>query len=297
MPELSIVIPTHNRPEMLKKAVMSVTAQTFSDLEVIVVDDGSSPPITDDLFQTEVSIHRHSSPKGASAARNTGLSHAKGTYVAFLDDDDTLDPDYSAELLNFMENNGADIDFSWPALHVIDIPKGTTSIAQRLPCLIRRSQPATELSYAAAAYTRTTGMMFRTTSIREFNGFDETLSVSEDRELIFRMLSRGCGCGAIPAPLVNFFIHTGPRLSTNDNLLRQANCDAVVAQRHADFIARHPKLASRYLNLLARRQKDAGLIQEYRSTLKTLLKINPLDARALRRFIFSWPLLTGRQSN
>lgn len=288
MPQLSIIIPTHNRPEMLQKAIDSATSQTVSDLEVIVVDDGSSIAITNEQSDARVSVCRHPSPKGASAARNTGLSLAQSTYTAFLDDDDTLAPDYAAKMLQFMENIGTEIDFSWPALRVIDIPTGKTSRAQNLPCLIRRSHPAAESSYAAAAYTRTTGMMFRTASIRAFKGFDESLTVSEDRELIFRMLSQGCGCGSVETPLVNFFIHTGPRLSTNDNLLKQANCDAIIADRHADFIARHPKLASRYLNLLARRQKDAGLIPEYRSTLKTLLRINPLDIRALKRFVLSF---------
>ncbi|WP_050776526.1 glycosyltransferase family 2 protein [Marinobacter algicola] len=297
MPQLSIVIPTHNRPDMLKKAVESANAQTTSDLEVIVVDDGSSPPIADDCFDAKVSVHRHPSPRGASAARNTGISLAKGTYTAFLDDDDTLHPDYAERMLHFMENSGADIDFAWPSLHVIDIPTGKTSRAQHLPCLIRRNHSAPESSYAATAYTRTTGMIFRTASIREFNGFDETLSVSEDRELIFRMLSQGCGCGSVESALVNFFIHTGPRLSTDDNLLKQAKCDGVIAVRHADFIAQHPKLASRYLNLLARRQKDAGLFREYRSTLRTLLKINPTDVRALKRFALSLIIPTRHQSN
>ncbi len=297
MPLLSIIIPTHNRPDMLKKAIESATAQTAGDLEVIVVDDGSSPPVINEQFEAIVSIYRHPSPKGASAARNTGLSLARGPYTAFLDDDDTLHPDYAQKMLHFMESTGTDIDFSWPALHVVDIHTGRTSRAQGFPCLSRRNHPAPESSYAAAAYTRTTGMMFRTDSIREFSGFDETLSVSEDRELIFRMLSQGCGCGSVEAPLVNFFIHKGLRLSTNDNLLKQANCDAVVAERHADFIAQHPKLASRYLNLLARRQKDAGLTREYRSTLKTLLKINPLDTRALKRLALSFVALTRHQSN
>lgn len=288
MPQLSIIIPTHNRPDMLRKAVKSATNQTMGDIEVIVVDDGSNVSIANETLDPRVHIHRHSSSRGAAAARNTGLSLAHGAYTAFLDDDDTLLPDYAATMIHFMENKGPDIDFSWPTLSVIDIPTGKTSLAQSHPCLIRRNKPAPESSYAAAAYVRTTGMIFRTSTIRSFKGFDESLAVSEDRELVFRMLSKGCGCGSVESPLVNFYIHDGPRLSTNHDLLKQANCDTVIAERHADFIAQHPKLASRYLNLLARRQKDAGLIPQYRSTLKTLLKINPLDVRAIKRFALSF---------
>lgn len=287
MPKLSIIIPTHNRPEMLAKAIQSATSQTFTDLEVIVVDDGSGVPTTHDGADARVSVHRHDHARGVSAARNTGLSIATGVYIAFLDDDDTLRPDYAGIMIDYLDTHGDAIDFAWPALWVLDVPTGKTSEAQQHSCLIRRNHPSTEQAYAATAYTRTTGMIFRTNSIRQFGGFDELLSVSEDRELIFRMLSGGCGCGSVEISLVNFFIHSGPRLSTSDNLLKQAKCDALIADRHADFIGEHPKLASRYLNLLARRQKDANLIADYRSTLVRILQINHLDVRALKRLFLS----------
>lgn len=288
MPQLSIVIPTHNRPEMLINAIDSAISQTLSDIEVIVVDDGGDTPLPEGLCDHRLSIHRHSSPRGASAARNTGLKHAQSSYVAFLDDDDTLHPDFAAEMVTYMESHGEAIDFAWPALRVVNLRSGKPSNAQNRHCLIRRTHSATESCFEAAAYVRTTGMVFRSTSIRTYAGFDESLSVSEDRELIFRMLKAGCGCGSVEIPLVNFFIHDGPRLSTDENLLKQASCDTFIANRHSDFIAQHPKLASRYLNLVARRQKDAGLTKEYRCTLKALLKINPGDLRALKRLALSF---------
>lgn len=283
MPVISIVIPTHNRPEMLANAIQSAATQTIADIEIIVVDDGSSQPVQMLSYDSRILIHRHQIPKGASAARNTGISLASSKYIAFLDDDDTMTPDFAEQMVHFMETEGEEIDFAWPTLNVIDVTKGSTHLDQNHTCFIRRSSKAPESAYKASAYVRTTGMVFRVSSIKKFNGFDESLSVSEDRELIFRMLSAQCGCGSVQIPLVNFYIHAGPRLSTNDNLLRQASCDTIIAQRHSEFIANHPQLASRYLNLLARRQKEAGLISESRATLKQLLKIHPFDVRALKR--------------
>lgn len=295
MPKLSIIIPTHNRQDMLSEAIESTINQSFTDLEVIVVDDGSTVPSSYDGTDSRLLVYRHDRPKGAPGARNTGLSLAQGVYVAFLDDDDTLYPDYAAKMLDYLETYCDEIDFSWPALEVLDVVTGKSSLAQQYPCLIRRDRIAPEQEYAAAAYTRTTGMMFRTESVRRAGGFDESLAVSEDRELIFRMLSQGYGCGSIGTPLVKFFVHSGPRLSTDENKLNQAQCDALVADRHAEFISRHPKLASRYLNLLARRQKDAGLITDYRSTLLWILRINRWDIRALRRLLFAVLLQRDRQ--
>jgi glycosyltransferase involved in cell wall biosynthesis len=294
MPKLSIIIPTHNRADMLKKAIDSATSQSFTDLEVIVVDDGSDVPVTYGGEDPRVSVHRHERARGASAARNTGLAHARGLYTAFLDDDDTLQPDYACVMVGYFDASGEAIDFAWPALQVFDLSTGKEFLAQQHACLIRRDAPSSERAYVAISYTRTTGMVFRTDSIRQFGGFDETLSVSEDRELIFRMLSGGCGCGSVDTPLVNFFIHPGPRLSASSSLVKQARCDSLVADRHADFIARHPRLAARYLNMVARRQKNAGLISEYRSTLIRILRIKRFDVRALKRLFLSTFLSSRR---
>lgn len=287
MPKVSIIIPSHNRPDMLLRAIESALVQSSSDLEVIVVDDGSTVPVAYHGADPRVRVQRQEVAQGASAARNTGVSLAEGDYIAFLDDDDLLLPEYVVSMIAFFEDHGDQIDFAWPALRVVDLASAKIEEAQQHSCLVLRDHPASEEDYAATAYTRTTGMMFRSESIRAAGGFDCNLSVSEDRELVFRMLSQGYGCGSVQVPLVDFFIHAGPRLSTSDNLLKQAMCDSLIAERHEEFIARHPKLASRFLNLLARRQKEAGLISEYRSTLLRLLGINRFDLRALKRLVLS----------
>ncbi len=291
MTSLSIVIPTHNRPAMLLEAVESALCQTVQSLEVIVIDDGSEPPVVlNNISDQRLRLHRNRVAGGVSAARNLGLSLATGEYIAYLDDDDQLLPDYASKMLEFFGKHGEQIDFAWPTLAVLNVFSGKSSFAQQHACLIRRDQPATEDAFAATGYIRTTGMIFRTESLKNVGGFDESLSVSEDRELIFRMLSKGFGCGAVLEPLVSFYIHGGPRLSTSDNLLKQAYCDEVVANRHSEFINHHAKLAAKVLNLLARRQREAGLYCEYRKTLYRLLNIKIWDLRALRRLILSFIL-------
>ncbi len=88
---VSIIIPTFNRYELVKGAIENVLLQTYSNFEVIVVEDGSSSRIKDyirKLNNNKIVYHRHSEQKGLGAARNTGTRIAKGEYVAFLDDDD-----------------------------------------------------------------------------------------------------------------------------------------------------------------------------------------------------------------
>ena len=91
-PSFSVVIPTYGRPRYLKEAVASVMAQTIADLECIVVDDASPEPVElDDEPRLRV-IHRPENG-GPAAARNSGLTAARGEFIAFLDDDDLYAPD------------------------------------------------------------------------------------------------------------------------------------------------------------------------------------------------------------
>jgi len=90
VPKVSVIIPTYNRLPMLKEAVDSVLAQDFEDLELIVVDDSSTDGTAEEMkeYGGRVKLIEHTENRGVSAARNRGILHAKGKYIAFLDSDD-----------------------------------------------------------------------------------------------------------------------------------------------------------------------------------------------------------------
>lgn len=88
---VSVVIPTYERPEYLAGAIETARGQTYDNIEIVVVDDGSTEPYADEIvaeYPESVICVRHEQNKGLSAARNTGIRNADGEYVAFLDDDD-----------------------------------------------------------------------------------------------------------------------------------------------------------------------------------------------------------------
>ena len=94
---ISIVIPAHNRPAFLLEAVHSIAKQTYSNFEVIVVDDGSVPPISqsalEEVLGQRVVLYRHDSAQGVPKAKNAGVNAAHGEVILLLDDDDLLMPD------------------------------------------------------------------------------------------------------------------------------------------------------------------------------------------------------------
>ncbi len=96
-PVVSVIITSYNRPELIHDAVRSVIDQTFKDYEIIIVDDASNEQTQQSIesickeFDSIKYVH-HTENKGLAAARNTGLSIAKGEFAAFLDDDDIWMP-------------------------------------------------------------------------------------------------------------------------------------------------------------------------------------------------------------
>lgn len=94
-PEVSIVIPTYNRAENVQKSIASVLAQTFTDLEIVVVDDGSSDD-TGDILKKKFGDrirYLYQPNQGASIARNRGVDESRGKWIAFLDSDDIWERD------------------------------------------------------------------------------------------------------------------------------------------------------------------------------------------------------------
>ena len=89
------MIPTHNRRAMLMQAIASVRGQTVTNLEIIVVDDGSDDDTmstVESLGDARVVVIRSTTAKGVSDARNRGIAAATGEWIAFLDDDDVWSP-------------------------------------------------------------------------------------------------------------------------------------------------------------------------------------------------------------
>ena len=103
MSKVSVIIPTYNRAHVLREAIDSVLTQRYSDLELLVVDDGSTDH-TKEMMSSYTSklTYIYQEHKGVSAARNRGIKHAKGDYLSFLDSDDLWLPDKLSLQMKFM---------------------------------------------------------------------------------------------------------------------------------------------------------------------------------------------------
>lgn len=117
---VSVIIPTYNRERTIKRAIFSVLDQSYSDLELIVVDDCSTDrteEVVGSIVDTRMRYIKLEYNQGACAARNAGIQVAKGDYIAFQDSDDEWYPSKLERQLKVMADTGADVSFHKVCIH------------------------------------------------------------------------------------------------------------------------------------------------------------------------------------
>ncbi len=179
-PLVSVVITTYNRPALFKKALKSVLEQTYTKIEVIVVEDGSIGDIESwlrDNNMNHVKYFRHDKNQGLSAARNTGWKLAKGEYVAFLDDDDEWLPERIELGVKVAESCSGAVQLFYCGTIVVDEAEGviiycTPNIRGKLlePLMAGWTPPPST-------------MFFRSTALQTIRGFDENLISAVDHDI------------------------------------------------------------------------------------------------------------------
>lgn len=107
MPFFTVIIPLYNKEKYISNAIKSILNQTFTDFEVLIVNDCStdnSIQIATEFESEKIRIIQHEKNKGLAATRNTGIKNAKANYVAFLDADDLWKPHFLEKIFNLIQN-------------------------------------------------------------------------------------------------------------------------------------------------------------------------------------------------
>jgi len=203
---VSVVIPTYNRCDYLQQAVTSVLAQSYSNFEVIVVDDGSTDgtaTVVADIGDTRV-CYLYQANAGRSAARNRGVEAARGIYLAFLDDDDLYLPDKLVHQVAFLETN-PDVDLVSAGVQFIDehgALQGAWHPWEHQPKL-------TLLNCLYDCPLPTCAVLFRRRMLDHLDQwFDPKLEPAEDMDFFLRLLYAGCRMDWLPEIVSVYRIHS-----------------------------------------------------------------------------------------
>lgn len=201
---ISVVIPLYNKKELIANTVQSVLKQTFTDFEIVIVDDGS----TDGSMNEVMAIHDprirliRQENSGVAAARNRGISESRGEFVAFIDADDRWSPDYLSTQMSLIQ--------TYPDCHVFATDYEFQSVNGTITHPKLHSIPFTgehgildnyfEVSSVSDPPLWTSAVMARKTALKAVGGFPKGIKSGEDL-LTWARLACGYGIAYSRKPL------------------------------------------------------------------------------------------------
>jgi glycosyltransferase involved in cell wall biosynthesis len=205
-PQVTVLIPVHNRAGYVAVAIGSVLGQTFPDFELLVVDDGSTDGTAEVVRACEdprLRLLRNGANLGIPRTRNLGLAHARGRYVAMLDSDDWAEPHRLARQVAFLD---AHLDHALVGANKRRL--GETKPIDRTSLHRPLSPAAVRAGLVFMCCIAQTSVMGRTTVLRGF-GYDERFPVCQDFELFARLAAEGHVLANLPDVLVRYRHHPG----------------------------------------------------------------------------------------
>lgn len=238
---VSIIIPCFNQAQYLEESVGSALAQTYGNIEIIVVNDGSDDPESIrilEAFSAPKTRVIHQANKGRAGVRNTGIAAAAGEYILPLDADDRLEPEYLAQALALMKND--------PETGIVTCGVrffGSTEKEWRLPDCTMENMLVENCIHISS--------LFRKKDWEAVGGFDERLrSIYEDYDFWLSILEAGKKAVRIPEPMLRYRRHPESqterlrkrRLNGGLNEKRQAL--AYIFAKHGELYRRHAHLAA-----------------------------------------------------
>lgn len=277
-PLISVIMACYNAASYVEEAVSSVLRQTYPHTEVIVVDDGSrdaSPDIVKHLAETHPGRVRlkHLKHSGPYPARNLGLSHARGDYIAFLDADDWWREDCLEKLLGTLQENGADLTYC-----------GWQNVGEHMLNPEPYIPPAYETEDPAAAFLKSCpwpihAALVRRSVLDAVEGFSERLFSSMDYDLWLRVLAHTSNIVRVPEVMAYYRWHGQGQISTTR--WKQV-LDAVQVRR--DFITHHPDMVKHLSSEALYQLVDGQLLHE---AYRTYWSRDLLNAQKLFRAAFA----------
>jgi len=186
MVKVSVIIPSFNRSFKLIRAIASVLYQTFTDYEIIVVDDGSTDGTTEALrpFRAHIRYLKHAGNLGVSAARNTGILASPAPFIAFLDSDDYWFPQKLEKQFNFFQTH--------PEALICQTEEIWVRNGKRVNPRDKHRKPSGDIFEPSLqrCLVSPSAVMLKRGLLDEIGLFDETLLVCEDYDLWLRTACR-----------------------------------------------------------------------------------------------------------
>jgi glycosyltransferase involved in cell wall biosynthesis len=222
---ISVIIPTHNRRELLLRTIDSALAQEAIDFEVVVIDDGSKDGTAEAirvLNDRRIRVLRNERPVGVAAARNMGVGAARGSWIALLDDDDLWSPQKLRQQLAAADATGR----RWVYAGSVEVDEHGVIFGGEPP-------PSSEELLASLLDKNlmpagSSNVLVRANVFRDVGGFDVRLRLIADWDLWLRLAPTGPPA-CVSQPLVAYRFHSGQSTLDSHSMIAEGR---IVAERH-----------------------------------------------------------------
>jgi glycosyltransferase involved in cell wall biosynthesis len=285
-PAVTVVIPAYNRAASIRAAIESVLRQTWTDFELLVVDDGSTDGTLAAAAEVEdPRLRLIASPRnqGAAGARNLGVAEARGTWIAFQDSDDEWLPTKLEKQMARLAASGAGFVGAYCGLLTLGGLDDRAGERLRLryvpdPSIVpAEGDILVPLLFANMISTQT--LVVRRDVILELGRFDEDTTPIEDWDFVIRLAQSG-PIAFVDEPLVH------QRFSPNSitrNTARRLGSWIRLVEKNLDAFAAHPALLARQYRIIANGCREAGDLAGARRWLGRALRVAPASPRTWGR--------------
>ena len=205
MPKVSVIIPTYNCGQYITEAIESVLSQTYKDVEIIVVDDGSNDGTYEKIerwIESKTVRYLYQMNQGVAAARNYGISNSNGKYIAFLDADDKWLPEMLAKCLGVIEKDGCDLVSTDNYIVYLQGGKEVKREIQSYEWIEKTPERLFLTFLEVGGIGSPEKVVFKREIFEEVGLFDASLPVYEDLDLWIRIARYGFKWGHIREALV-----------------------------------------------------------------------------------------------
>lgn len=226
--KVSVVIPCYNQGKYLKETLKSVEDSSYENIEIIIVNDGSTDVVTIETLSSLQSLGYcviHKKNGGLSSARNYGIERATGEFILPLDSDDLISKEYIREALSVFESSSVDIVYAKAKLF------GVYNKEWQLPAFSPQEMIKGNVIFCSAIY--------RKSFWEKVNGYKETMKYGfEDWELWFSMLEQGAVVHRIDDIHFYYRVRANSMARTTNVKFRRIALD-MIYQYHKDYILQH----------------------------------------------------------
>jgi len=280
----TVVIPVFNRPHELREAIRSVLAQTYREIEIIVVDDGSEPRINPASYEMAskaagIPLKWVALPenRGPSAARNRGLQAACGEFVTFLDSDDVMLPEKLFEQLRILSEDKTASAVICGYMTSSASSAGNGECHDHLP----DGDITIERLLSFDRSLRVTGSsVFRDATVRAVNGFDPLLHAVEDFDLLVRIVANGGKVRTLRKALLH--VDVSPlRSHLSEDFKKQEIGRMRFLQKHGELLKLvSPKARTANLLCLGIVRFRSGARRRAATDFLRVIRLNPFQPKA-----------------